>query len=460
MPKQVDCIFMLSNVGITVRFLIASNRSVVSKTGLAKNPSPAQAAETVRTELLQAQLALAANPAEAQRRVAGAHQMYSDSLAAALAKAAPEAQRQVEAGFVAAEVALAANDGPALAMARAQVWTGLLAGSYRIVETSLQQGQGQTAREWLPLREFRQATRFSRPNADATLAVKAAIQQQVTAAEAVLAVQADLLDTYQARLNEALSDLAGANANSFAARRAEHGALAEGYFAILSAAYGEQYGPAALATTQQIFANLRTAAYTGQGVPAALESVRAALHNFRAAPLSPKEQARRAGQLLRYLSLVPIEYGRGVSGGQVTKEIEIQEAVTFNRGAAAAFADLQNLLDERDSAKTALIAELFATLQIQLAAASTQTEVADPNTIQAYTEQLSGLLTELMPVEWRQGSASGDFDVIASMLDQIEGAVRAGEYELAESARLEAYAIMEVGPEARLIVFAPQLKLN
>ena len=37
-----------------------------------------------------------------------------------------------------------------------------------------------------------------------------------------------------------------------------------------------------------------------------------ALIGFRAAPLAPDEQARRAGQLLLYLSLVPVEYGRGV----------------------------------------------------------------------------------------------------------------------------------------------------
>lgn len=144
----------------------------------------------------------------------------------------------------------------------------------------------------------------------------------------------------------------------------------------------------------------------------------------------------------------------------MTKEIEIQETVTFRDGAAAAFADLQNLLDARDPARTARAAELFETLHVQLAAATTQTEVADPDLIQANADQLTALLTEIMPVEWQQGSTSGDFDVIASMLDQMEGAVRAREYELAESARLEAYAIMEVGPEARLIVFAPQLKLR
>lgn len=433
---------------------------LTSEYTLAGTPAPAEAAETLRTDLLQAQLALSNDPAEARRLVAGAQESYQAALADLLTQVTPEAHRRVQAGFVAAEQALAANDGLALAIARAQIWTGLLAGSYELVELSLQRGDGQTAKVWLPLREFRQATRFARPNADATLAVKGVITGQINRAEADLAVQADLLDTYQARLNEALNDLVIAETNGFALRRAEHAALAEGYFAILSAAYREQRGPEALAAARQSLADLRVAAYTGQDVQAALEAVKASLRNFRAAPLSPKEQARRAGQLLRYLSLVPLEYGRGVSGGQVTKEIEIQEAVTFRDGAAAAFADLQNLLDARDPAKTRQAAELFEMLQMQLAAATTQTEVADPDLIQANADQLTALLTEVMPAEWQQGSTSGDFDVIDSMLDQMETAVRAGEYELAESARLEAYAIMEVGPEARLIVFAPQLKLR
>ena len=57
------------------------------------------------------------------------------------------------------------------------------------------------------------------------------------------------------------------------------------------------------------------------------------LNNFRAAPLSPAEQSRRAGQLLRFLSLVPVEYERGVIDGPVTKDLEIQEAITFHTGA-------------------------------------------------------------------------------------------------------------------------------
>lgn len=65
-----------------------------------------------------------------------------------------------------------------------------------------------------------------------------------------------------------------------------------------------------------------------------------------------------------------------------------------------------------------------------------------------------------MPDAWQAANPAGDFDVIGAMLDQMETAARAGQYDFAESARLEAYALLEMGPEARLMVFAPQLKLR
>ena len=67
---------------------------------------------------------------------------------------------------------------------------------------------------------------------------------------------------------------------------------------------------------------------------------RRALAAFRAAPLTEAELVQRAGQLDRFLRLVPIEYGRGVKDGRVTLDFEIQEAVTFRDGAASAFTDL------------------------------------------------------------------------------------------------------------------------
>ena len=424
----------------------------------AESASPAQVAETIRAGLTQAQLALAGEPSAAGRQLAQAHSAYVDGLAERLAVPAPGADARARAGFAAAQVALESGDGPAFAAARAEIWTALLLGGERAAEAAVNSGDARAAQEWLALREFRHATRFSRPNADATLAISGSAAGRVSAADALLALRADLFDTYQARLSEALRDLTAADARGFVARRAEAAALAAGYFAILGPAYAEQRGSAPHADADRAFADLRAAAVAGGELAAPLARVEAALAGFRAGPLSPAEQIRRAAQLARFISLVPVEYGRGVSGGQVTRDLEIREAITFHAGASAAFADLRDLLAARDPDKTAQVARLLAALDQQLAAAGAQTSVADPADVEASVDQVVALLQQTMPAEWQRHDTGADFDAIATSLDQMERAVAAGQYDLAESARLEAYAILESGPEAKLVVFAPELK--
>ncbi len=104
-----------------------------------------------------------------------------------------------------------------------------------------------------------------------------------------------------------------------------------------------------------------------------LAAVDQALQGFRAAPLSPTDQVRRANQLLRFLALVPVEYGRGVRNGTVTVDLEIREAITFRDSAAAAFADLRSLLDERDAIAAANADQLFNELGTHLTAAGAGT---------------------------------------------------------------------------------------
>ncbi|CAN5856977.1 FTR1 family protein [soil metagenome] len=428
----------------------------------ALDASPAQSAEIIRTALVQAQIALTDDLTTAQKQLETARTAYVEHLATTVRSTSAQTDARVMTGLANAQKALTKHDAPAFAVARAQIWTAILGGSYAVVTSAVQRGDGQTAQSWLSLREFRTATRFSRPNVDATLAIERLVAKTSAPADVLVAVNADLLDTYQGRLNEVLGEIANANDKEYAMRRAEHAALAEGYFAVLSPAYIEQRGAEAEKKAQQAFAQLRIAALQNQdNTPAlapALANVQANLHNFRAAPLSNAERTRRAGQLLRYLSLVPVEYGRGVVDGHVNRTLEIQEAITFRDGAAAAFADLQNLLDARDVQRTATIEKSLATLETQLQATLAQTQIAAPAAIQAQSEQLVTDLKAIMPAEWQTTNAAGDFDVINAMLDQMETAAVAGQYDLAESARLEAYALMEVGPEARLMVFAPELK--
>jgi high-affinity iron transporter len=424
----------------------------------AQSLQPGQAGEQVRAALLQAQLALPIDRAAAEQQFVAARAIYATTLSATLSAQASDAHRGVVDGFAHAEQALAVGDATAFAAARAQIWTAILNGSTRIVLEALESGDAATAQAWLPLREFRHATRFSRPGADATRVVRGLAAGTVSSADALQAVRADLLDTYQARLTESLAAVNVTDEQGFASRRAEAAALAEGYFYLLAPAYREQRGDTALRVAQELFAALRTAALRGEAVEAARVAAAATLDGFRAAPLSSFEQARRAGQLLRFLSLVPIEYARGVHGGQVMIDLEIREAITFHAGAEAAFNDLRDLLVQNDPVLTERIAVQMANLRTRLAAAGTRSAVADPADVTAASEMLLADLRTLLPAELQQQDSSADFDVIATALDQMEQAVRAGEYALAESARLEAYAIMEIGPEAKLIAFAPQFK--
>lgn len=448
------------------RFIIAILAAVFAASNIwgaarAVSDSPAQTAEIIRSSLVQAQLSLMSDPDMSASLVKDAQAVYQTGLSGPITFSNPDAHRRVLSAFKSLTDSVSRNDATLFAAARAQAWTGILAGSYSIVEEAIQKGDGATAQAWLPLREFRIATRFSRPNVGATLAVESFTTGNMTAEDALQSVRADMLDTYQARMSEALRDLTSADENGFSTRRAELAALAEGYFFILSPAYLEQRGATTLRGAQAAFADLSVAVIENpQALQERLGAVEVSLNNFRAAPLSPEEQSRRAGQLLRFLSLVPIEYERGVIDGRVTKDLEIQEAITFHAGAYAAFSDLKDLLDARNHEQTVRADALFKSLDEQLADAGTRQSVASADAIQTQTDELSALLEPLMPEEWLKNSAQGDFDVIASMLDQMLVAVRNGEYALAESSRLDAYAIMETGPEAKLMVFAPQLKLQ
>lgn len=452
--------------GIRHRFLSAILLAMLAAFNIlgaarAVSVSPAQMGESIRAGLVQAQLSLTSDPDTAAQLVKESEAAYQTVLSDSIAATDPEAHLRVTAAFEGLAESVSRGDAPSFAAARAQAWTGILAGSYSIVEEAIQNGDGRLAQTWLPLREFRTATRFSRPNVDATVSVENLISGNSSAEEVLLSVRADVLDTYQARLTESLQDLPTADANGFASRRAELAALAEGYFLILSPAYLEQRGSASLLDAQSAFRELRLSAIDQPGpLNEKLAAVETTLDNFRAAPLSPAEQSRRAGQLLRFLSLIPVEYGRGVLDGRVTKDIEIQEAITFHSGAYAAFTDLKDLLDERDRNQTVQADAMFESLGKQLSEAGTHRSVASTEEIKSQTNELSTILEGLIPEEWLKSSAQGDFDVIASMLDQVLVAVRNGEYALAESSRLDAYAIMETGPEARLMVFAPQLRLQ
>ena len=354
---------------------------------------------------------------------------------------------------------LAGADGGELelAVARASIWTALLRQGLVGAVADARRGDASSAGRWLLVREYRAPTRFTRAGANATLAVSALRRGDITPVAAATAIRADLLDTYEARLRASLDSARATARRGFDIRLAESAALAHGYGRIIEPAYRAQRGAAAARRLEANLTTLERAAATGVRVEAAISSVELALEGFRAAPLAPAEQARRGGQLDRFLRLVPIEYDRGVENGRVTLAFELQEAISFRNAAAAALADIAPTLLRANASATRELTGVLDSLGLKLDAASAGRGVASAQSVSAQTERALDLIDTLYPSEWKEAAAGADFDVIAASLDRLASAARAGSWSRAEQARLEAYGIFELGPEQRLRGIAPSL---
>ena len=359
-----------------------------------------------------------------------------------------------QAALAAASDAVARGDERAFTIARVEVWTTILRASYAEATRAAARGDAAAARSWLLVREFRPPTRFSRASVDATLAVERLRAGELAPAAAAKAVRIDLLDTYDGRLRSTLDAVRTANASGFDVRRAATAAAAVGYWRIVRPTFVAQRGARPARAADAAFARLVADAAEGRE-PTTLGRVERALEGFRAAPLAEAEQLRRAGQLLRFVELVPIEYGRGVEDGRVVLDFELQEATTFRDGAAAAFADLESILLGLDPAGTRAIGRSLDELGIALDAATRGERVAAPEAIEAVADAVLVGAETVFPKQWREAAKAADFDVISATLDRMQAAAGAGEWGRAEQARLEAYGVFELGPEQRLRGIAP-----
>jgi high-affinity iron transporter len=356
--------------------------------------------------------------------------------------------------------AAAAGDDGAFAAAKAAAWTAVLRAAFGETLAAVQAGDVERARAWLLVREFRPPTRFSRAGVDATVALDDLAAGRKRPAQAVDSVRRDLLDTYDARLRTALDETLEAHQLGYDVRRAAMAARAEGLWRLVEGPYRSQRGQRDAAGVSRAAAALSAAALSGhdRSVGTALARLRSLLSGFRAVPLAEEEQLHRAGQLLRFLELVPIEYDRGVEGDRVTLGFEIQEAITFRDGAEAAFRDLEPALRERDQAATRRIGVLLTQLGRELGHAGRGAErVAPADRIESAADESLALVDRVFPKRWKEAAETADFDVIAAALDRLEAAAGAGEWGRAESARLEAYGVFELGPEQRLRGLAPGL---
>ncbi len=426
----------------------------------AQDSAPWQDAAQIKRDLFAAQTDLLHGDVDAATSgVGAAAAFYAESLETTIQEIAPSAAEHIDRGFIDAQQAVVEHDGRKLAMARAEIWGGLLEAGAHVAISAAEQGDVVTAKDWLLLREYRPATRFSQASAQATLELKSLERGVSTPEDAASALRADLYDTYQALLLLQLNDIESGLENDLELRQAEASGLAIAYWRIISESYEQQLGAEARADADASLAQLAAAASKGDGAAlrTAVDGVRDHLRGFRAVPLTGEEQARRANQLIRFLSLVPVEYQRGVRDGQVTLDIEIQEATTFLSGAQSALDDLWPQLAEEDPAALDEIASIFDQLRGNLRAATKHETVMEPDAFQAQADQAVGLLRETFPEGWLSTDGDQEFVEIANLLDEIEAAVADGQYGKAEQLRLEAYAVFDFGPELHLLGFRPEL---
>jgi high-affinity iron transporter len=421
--------------------------------------APWKEAGRVTDGLFDAQTELVLDgPDAATKDVTRARGAYDGDLRDTLRKADPAADQAITDGLSAAAKTVRSGDQAPLASARGTIRAGLFRGAYAVITESTARGDAATAKRWLLLREYRTATRFTRPGAHATLALDQLGRGKLSPKAAEQAVAKDLLDAYQARLRELLADARRGIEQDFPARRAEAAAQAAGYFAILAPRYAQDRGAAAEQQASAAFAALPE---SGANLATALDAAEQSLQGFTAAPFTPEEAARRAQQLLQFLSLVPVEYGRGTKGDQVTRDFEITEAVAFRTGAVGAFGDLRDQLAKRDQARTdAAAAALNELGRLVGIAAKRKSGVPRHDQVVKVADQAGAALKASMPKAWTEKTDESDYDLIALTLDRMEAAAGAGQYRQAEQARLEAYAFFEFGPERRLRSFDQGLALD
>ncbi|MCA9878247.1 MAG: FTR1 family protein, partial [Thermomicrobiales bacterium] len=455
------CSRLLSVLLLALVLLPSLGRGIpVGAQSIAETP-PGITGQAIRSGLFDAQAALLAGaPTEAAQGVSDA-QTAADQLLP-LFTADPAIAPVIEQALAAAEAAVQANDAEGLAIASGQIWATLMRGAYAETLAAVDAGDAKAAASWLLLRDFRLTTRFDRPNANATVAVRQLADGAAQPDQVAAVVQADLLDTYQARLEALLNEVANATPGELTPTQAQAVGLVSGFWPLLAPALAEQQGAAAREQADAAFAQWQEAAQGGavEAFAPLQADTTSIVQSFRAAPLSEADKARRSGQLLRYLSLIPMEYGRGVKDGQVLLDLEVQEAIAFMDGARASFNDLRLPLQEINPEETAAVDAALIRLDAALTGTAKRTAVADPATISADAEDAARRLNAMFPQAWLQASGDSDFDIVSQLLDQMVAAAAAGEYQQAESARIEAYAIFEVGPEKRLLAFTPDAALQ
>ncbi len=391
--------------------------------------------------------------AQAVANVESATESYSDGLQSPLAVLAPAADAWIQEALADALHAAQDKDGPALSAARGRFWTGLLWGAQTAALASLQSEDGARAADWLRLREFRRATKVSMIDNLARQTVNAYIGGQTNQTTTLAVVGDDLRDTYFFRLREALNNLEEATQKGYPTRSAVWTGQLQGYFAILRDDFIAKEGQSAASAVENVLGNLEQDVLAGKlsQTAVAVSELRSLIASYQPVDLSPREFARRSQLLYLFIDLVYIEYRDGVRNGQITIETEYREAITFRDQAEVFLAELYT----RISAADPIAAERLVVLLQEMKQSLDQLD--ERQLVRSQVEEALTLTEQTLGEAVRDNSGEGIFNVVEALLNEMEQQVARGEYELAESSRIQAYALFDAGPELRLMAFSPDL---
>lgn len=391
--------------------------------------------------------------AQAVANIESASESYNTGLHPPLAALAPAADAWIQEALADALQAAQAKDGPALSAARGRFWTGLLWGAQTAALASLQAEDGARAADWLRLREFRRATKVSMIDNLARQTVNAYLGGQTNQATTLAVVGDDLRDTYFYRLREALNDLEKATGKGYPTRSAVWTGRLQGYFAILRDDFTSKQGQTAAAEVEHALNNLEKVVLAGElsNTTPVVADLRNLFAPYQPVDLSPKELARRSQLLYLFIDLVYIEYRDGVRNGQITIETEYREAITFRDQAEVFLAELYPRISAADPVAADRLVVLLHEMKQSL------DRLDERQLVRSQVEEALTLTEQTLGEAVRDNSGEGIFNVVEALLNEMEQQVARGEYELAESSRIQAYALFDAGPELRLMAFSPDL---
>jgi high-affinity iron transporter len=379
--------------------------------------------------------------------------LYEQVIQPALQTTAPDVDAEIRRAFSDSQQAALDSDAAALAYATSFTWTSILRGSYLVIMNAVQNGDAATAEAWLRLREYRQATKFSMVDNPAAQAVARMQADGGNVDEVGVSVANDLRDAYTFRLRDALNKLQEAVAQDFTTRTANWAARVEGYFGILEQDFTVKRGEEDTLALQQHLTDLKATALSGdlEGASEAGHQISMLLANYQPVALTEEEIVKRAQLLYLFIDLIQVEYGRGVHNGEITIPIEYQEATTFHSQAVALYEELHPIMAERDVQATDDLALQLGQIKEVIA------DIGEPDEVKALSADALSLAKQALNVEADLNDVSASFTIIDTMLKDLKKAMMAGNYDLAERKRLEAYAILDAGIEQRLRGFAPEV---